>query len=91
MPGSYLRVIDKHSPAEHLYIIHLKEEIPPHELLKSPLYSDLTSAMSLVISDVEIASKNTHFVFQCNLLTLIFEVRRSIQALFEKDLYEYLL
>jgi hypothetical protein len=59
MPGSYLRVIDKHSPAQHLYIIHLQEVKAPYELLKPPFDSDLTSIMPLVLSDIGISSKDT--------------------------------
>ena len=36
MPGTYLRVIDKWSPANDLYIIHLQEETPPCQLVASP-------------------------------------------------------
>jgi len=35
MPGTYLRVIDKWSPADNLYMIHLQEEIPPYPLVAS--------------------------------------------------------
>ena len=36
MPGTYLRVIGKWSPADNLYMIHLQEEIPPCELVPPP-------------------------------------------------------
>ncbi|CAF4839605.1 unnamed protein product, partial [Rotaria sp. Silwood1] len=36
MPGTYLRVIDKWSPANDLYIIHLQEETPPCQLVAPP-------------------------------------------------------
>ena len=59
MPGSYLRVIDKHSPAEHLYIIHLQEETAPYELLKPPFISNPIPTTPLAITDAEIVSKAT--------------------------------
>jgi hypothetical protein len=39
MPGTYLRVIDKWSPADDLYMIHLQEETPPCVLVASPFTS----------------------------------------------------
>jgi hypothetical protein len=44
MPGTYLRVIGKWSPATGLHMIHLQEEIPPHPLLASPLDSSPSSS-----------------------------------------------
>jgi hypothetical protein len=43
MPGTYLRVIDKWSPADDLYIIHLQEETPPCPLVASPFDSSSPS------------------------------------------------
>jgi len=37
MPGTYLRVIDKWSPADGLHIIQLQEDTPPYELLAPPI------------------------------------------------------
>jgi hypothetical protein len=42
MPGTYLRVIDKWSPADNLYMIHLQEETPPCQLVASPFTSSST-------------------------------------------------
>jgi hypothetical protein len=36
MPGTYLHVIDKWSPADNLYIIHLQEKTPPYQLMTPP-------------------------------------------------------
>jgi hypothetical protein len=35
-PGRYLKVVDKSSPAQDLYIIHLREIAPPHPMLADP-------------------------------------------------------
>ena len=42
MPGTYLKVIGKWSPADSLHIIHLQEENPPHELRRSPFVSTVS-------------------------------------------------
>jgi hypothetical protein len=44
MPGTYLRVIDKCSPADDLHIIRLREETPPYQLLASPINSSTISS-----------------------------------------------
>ncbi|CAF3589612.1 unnamed protein product, partial [Rotaria sp. Silwood2] len=36
MPGTYLRVKDKWSPNENLYMIHLREENPPYQFIAPP-------------------------------------------------------
>ena len=36
MPGTYVRVISKWSPADNLYMVHLQEAIPPCELVAHP-------------------------------------------------------
>lgn len=36
MPGTYLRVISKSSPAPDLYIIHLREATPPYQTIAPP-------------------------------------------------------
>ncbi len=58
MPGCFLRVIDKHSPAEDLYIIHLQETTAPYELLRPPFKSDPSSIVPLPIPDVGISFKD---------------------------------
>ena len=37
MPGTYLRVISKWSPADNLYMVHLQEQIPPYPLVPLPI------------------------------------------------------
>jgi hypothetical protein len=39
MPGTYLRVIDKWSPSDDLYMIRLQEATPPYQLVASPFTS----------------------------------------------------
>ena len=46
MPGTYLRVIGKWSPADNLYMIHLQEEKTPCQLLAPP-FPPLPSTSSL--------------------------------------------
>ncbi|CAF3970927.1 unnamed protein product, partial [Rotaria sp. Silwood1] len=36
LPGTYFRVVGKSSPAKDLYIIHLRETIPPRPYLEPP-------------------------------------------------------
>jgi hypothetical protein len=43
MPGTYLRVVSKWSPAKDLQMIHLREETPPVQLLASPFGSSPSS------------------------------------------------
>ncbi|CAM4743270.1 unnamed protein product [Rotaria magnacalcarata] len=47
MPGAYFTVIDKYSPADNLYIVHLREESPPYQLLEPPF--DLTSVNTTTV------------------------------------------
>jgi hypothetical protein len=44
MPGTYLRVVGKWSPASGLYMIQLREETPPFPFLTSPLNTSLSSS-----------------------------------------------
>lgn len=37
MPGTFLRVISKWSPADNLYMVHLQEEVPPYEPVPPPI------------------------------------------------------
>ena len=59
MPGTYFHVVNKHSPAEELYIIHLKETTPPYELLKPPFQPQKPSAMPPDTLDSDISPKDT--------------------------------
>jgi hypothetical protein len=43
MPGTYLRVVDKWSPSEGLYMIHLQEVTPPCQFLAPPFDSTSSS------------------------------------------------
>ncbi|CAF2998810.1 unnamed protein product, partial [Rotaria sp. Silwood2] len=51
IPGTYLTVLEKWSSSDNLHIIHLKEENPPYQLLKSPFVA------SLAIVDVSSSKK----------------------------------
>jgi hypothetical protein len=53
IPGTYLRVVDKWSPAQDLQIIRLKEETPPCQLLPPPFSSSSTSSSSVDTFSVE--------------------------------------
>jgi hypothetical protein len=44
MPGTYLRVVGKSSPADGLHIIHLQEEAPPYQTITPPF--DLSSTLT---------------------------------------------
>lgn len=59
MPGTYFHVIDKYSPAEGLYIIHLQEATPPHELRKPPSRPQLPPSVPSATLDSGISSKDT--------------------------------
>jgi hypothetical protein len=54
MPGTYLRVIDKWSPAEGLHMIRLKEENPPFPLLASPIDSSSSSSSSASVDTLSL-------------------------------------
>jgi hypothetical protein len=51
MPGTYLHVIDKWSPADDLYIIHLQEKTPPYQLIVPPF--DLSLSASVDMPDLD--------------------------------------
>ena len=48
MPGTYLRVIGKWSPADGLHMIHLREETPPCQLVTPPF--DYSSSNNTITS-----------------------------------------
>jgi len=54
MPGTYLRVVEKWSPADDLYMVRLREETSPYQLVASPFNSsssiDTVSLNKLKIS-----------------------------------------
>jgi hypothetical protein len=56
MPGTYLRVIDKCSPADDLHIIRLQEEIPSFPLLASPLNSSVLPVDTLSLESLTISN-----------------------------------
>ncbi|CAF1496231.1 unnamed protein product [Adineta steineri] len=56
MPGTYLRVKSKWSPADGLHMIHLEEATPPHQLIAPP--GDI-STVDDVLSDSLISSITT--------------------------------
>jgi hypothetical protein len=57
MPGTYLRVIDKWSPADNLYMIRLQEETPPCQLVTPPFISS-SSVNALPINKITISDTN---------------------------------
>jgi hypothetical protein len=58
MPGTYLRVKEKWSPAKDLFMIHLQEENPPYQLLKPPFVLSAPSADMPSLEKLE-TSKST--------------------------------
>jgi hypothetical protein len=48
LPGSYFQVISKWEPAKDLYIIHLREKIPPYQTMVPPF--DLSSSPNITTS-----------------------------------------
>jgi hypothetical protein len=57
MPGTYLRVIDKWSPADDLYMIRLQEETPPCQLVASPFNSS-SAVDTLPLNKLTISKTN---------------------------------
>ena len=60
MPGTYLRVVDKWSPADDLYMIRLQEDIPPYPLVASPFTpsSSTSSVNALPVHALTISSSS---------------------------------
>jgi hypothetical protein len=58
MPGTYLRVVGKWSPAKDLYIIHLREAPPPRPYLEPPfkLEAPITSSSTASILTAEMSA-----------------------------------
>jgi hypothetical protein len=50
LPGTFLRVVSKWSPVKGLYMIQLREETPPFQLLASPLGSSSSSSSMNTVS-----------------------------------------
>jgi hypothetical protein len=48
MPGSYFQVVSKWEPAKDLYIIHLREKVPPYQTMAPPF--DLSSSSNITTS-----------------------------------------
>jgi hypothetical protein len=48
MPGSYFQVVSKWEPAKDLYIIHLREKVPPYQTMAPPF--DLPSSSNITTS-----------------------------------------
>jgi hypothetical protein len=55
MPGTYLRVVDKWSPADDLYIIRLKEDTPPCQLVASPFTTSSSSIDTFSLQKLNIS------------------------------------
>ena len=51
MPGTYLKVVSKYSPAKDLHIIHLREEIPPFPLINRPFVEEETHADESIVEE----------------------------------------
>jgi hypothetical protein len=58
MPGTYLRVIDKWSPNDDLYMIQLQEETPPYQLVSSPFTSSSSSVDTISLNKLTVSQSN---------------------------------
>ncbi|CAF1317869.1 unnamed protein product [Rotaria magnacalcarata] len=76
MPGTYLCVIDRWSPANDLYIIHLREETPPCKLIVPPFNqpSSNNSNQQLTDDDMEIVS---YFLLRNNNTLVILDLESN--------------
>ena len=57
MPGTFLRVVSKSSPAKGLYIIHLKEETPPYQTIAPPFTSSSTAIEPPSLANLKISKE----------------------------------
>ena len=57
MPGSYFQVVDKWMPAKDLYIIHLREKIPPYETIALPFEQSSPSIKTSSIEKLTISTE----------------------------------
>jgi hypothetical protein len=60
LPGTYLRVVGKWSPAKDLYIIHLRETPAPRQYLEPPFPSPSLNASAATASSFTIETSTTH-------------------------------
>jgi hypothetical protein len=60
LPGTYLRVVGKWSPAEDLYIIHLRETPAPRPYLEPPFISTESDAVASTTSASATKAQTTH-------------------------------
>ncbi|CAF3835480.1 unnamed protein product [Rotaria magnacalcarata] len=76
MPGTYLCVIDRWSPVNDLYIIHLREETPPCKLIVPPFNqpSSDNSNQQLTDDDMEIVS---YFLLRNNNTLVILDLESN--------------
>jgi hypothetical protein len=58
MPGTYLRVINKWSPNDDLYMIQLQEETPPCQLVASPFTSSSSSVDTISLNKLTVSQSN---------------------------------
>jgi hypothetical protein len=58
IPGTYLRVIDKWSPNDDLYMIRLQEATPPYQLVASPFTSSSSSVHTISLNKLAISKTN---------------------------------
>jgi hypothetical protein len=57
MPGSYFQVVDKWKPAKDLYMIHLREKVPPYETIAPPFEQSSPSTKTLSIDKLTISKE----------------------------------
>ncbi|CAF1511342.1 unnamed protein product, partial [Adineta steineri] len=55
MPGTYFRIVDKWSPAQDLYIVHLRQSTPPWKIVASPIQSSLLNDEKISIQNLDIS------------------------------------
>jgi hypothetical protein len=61
LPGTYLEVIGKLKPAKDMYIIQMKEVVPPYVLLEPPLGFEQIQNIEFILESVyEVNKKNYH-------------------------------
>ncbi|CAF4384220.1 unnamed protein product, partial [Adineta steineri] len=55
MPGTYFRIVDKWSPAQDLYIVHLRQSTPPWKIVATPIQSSLLNNEKILIQNLDIS------------------------------------
>lgn len=57
MPGTYLQVVDKWTPSHDLHIIHLREAIPPYQIIAPPINPRLQLTQPTPLANPTISDK----------------------------------